>query len=365
MDEIDDKWWNTEFRPGSRQDGVDHVSRDGRIAVEVRKGLRSLRDFDAEILQLARAMDKNSSIQQACLVLVSPTLSLERIRHEWATLRRVVSQEFRKRLSIVALTREGPWVEPDEPFFRRIANVFEGVTQGRAQDRVVRMKSPESRKFYEAVKILLVRWLRHEEPIAIGSLAEGVGCSYPTIRSSLRRLEQDRYIQRHSNRTVELTRFPTKAWEELLALDRQLRQPIRFIDASGDKPNPIGLIERLQRMRPSGIALGGVLAARHWHQTFDLHGTPRVDLVAHAPDAVVDLKFVKRLDPALKIVDDTTTSATLVIRPLVRNANLFESMGSEMPVADPVETTLDLSELGLTQQASKLLAHFRKEVRLS
>jgi hypothetical protein len=114
------------------------------------------------------------------------------------------------------------------------------------------------------------------------------------------------------------------------------------------------------------LALGGVLGARHWHPDFDLHGTPRLDLVYHAPNGNVDLEFVRKLDPALTQVDDRSESAVLVVHPLVRAAPLFiETTERSIPWADPVETALDLCDLSLTTQANQLLTHLRPEVRLA
>jgi DNA-binding MarR family transcriptional regulator len=212
--------------------------------------------------------------------------------------------------------------------------------------------------------VLLIRWLRNEGPISIGQLAKEVGCSYPTVRVALRRLESKKYLSKESGRLVQLTRFPQETWRELVTLAPTIRQPLRFIDKSGEKPNPDRLLDRLKAIQPKGIALSGVVAARHWNPDFDLHGTPRLDLVTHAPDNIADLRFLKRLDPALKQTDDPDASPAIVIHLLVRSAaNFTEVERNGLPYADPLETVLDLHELGLTQQANQLLSHFRKEVR--
>jgi hypothetical protein len=66
----------------------------------------------------------------------------------------------------------------------------------------------------------------------------------------------------------------------------------------------------------------------------------------------------------LRQTDDPDASPAIVIHLLVRSATMFtEATTSELAVADPVETVLDLQEIGLVQQANQLLAHFRKEVR--
>ena len=150
----------------------------------------------------------------------------------------------------------------------------------------------------------------------------------------------------------------------MLALSPSMRPSIRFMDASGERPEPNRLLERLNRMRPKQTALSGVSAARYWDAAFNLHGTPRLDLIFHAPDGVIDLRFVKSLDPALRQTNDPDVSPVLVIHPLIRATTFFtEPESKHMPFADPVETVLDLQELGLTQQANELLVHFRKEIR--
>ena len=121
-------------------------------------------------------------------------------------------------------------------------------------------------------------------------------------------------------------------------------------------------------MKPKHVAYGGVVAARHWQANFDLNGTPRIDLVVHCPNQLVDLGFVKKLDPALKentgrSFDD---SPTVVIHPITRREPDFtKNADGGLPIADPVETALDLTEMGLTAQANNLFSHFRKEVRFA
>jgi hypothetical protein len=214
------------------------------------------------------------------------------------------------------------------------------------------------------MKVLLHRWLRRERAIPIGRLAEQVGCTYPTVAQALKRLERGRNIIRHSNRSVELGKFPREAWNELIAVSSSMRQSFRYEDASGERPDPQSLLRRLDRMKPPGVAVSGVVAARFWHPDFDLHGMPRLDLVLHAPQGRADLAFMRRLDPALRRVEDSNQSAIVVLHPLARHDPLFEGeAGSALPLADPVETVLDLQELGLTVQAGQLMTHFRPDAR--
>ena len=112
------------------------------------------------------------------------------------------------------------------------------------------------------MKVLLIRWLLKQGPIAVGMLADEVGCSYPTIRDALQRLALRQHLKHYSSRAVELARFPHDIWSELVALSPSRRRSIHFVDVSGHKPNPQRLLQRLERNPAPQIAVGGVAAAR-------------------------------------------------------------------------------------------------------
>jgi DNA-binding MarR family transcriptional regulator len=359
-----DTWWDEHFLPHGKAKDSDFVSRDGTTIVEVKKRLQGLRGLYAGVMELALALNRNPVLKRACLVIDATDVSLNRLQSEWTRVRQSLRDDIGARLSLVVLGEDDSWIDPDEPFIEEIRLAFLRNTFRATQDRLVRVRPAAGQRFFEIVKILLNRWLRNEEPVSIGELAKEVGSTYPTIRDALRRLESKKYLAKESGRFVRLTRFPQETWRELVALAPTLRRPLRFIDESGETPNPDRLLDRLKTIHPKRIALGGVVAARYWNPDFDLHGTPRLDLVAHAPDNVADLRFLKRLDPALKQTDDPEAAAALVIHPLIRSKAMFTEVGpNTLPYTDPVETVLDLQELGLTQQANQLLSHFRKEIR--
>ena len=99
-------------------------------------------------------------------------------------------------------------------------------------------------------------------------------------------------------------------------------------------------------------------AARHWDPRFDLNGTPRVDVVAHRLDAA----WVKAVDPALKPAAADAPRVVLAVHPLRRPQTLFETAArGRLPVADPVETLLDLHEMGLTAQSAELVERLERK----
>ncbi len=365
MDESTDHlWWRDEFTPLHGGGDFEYIANDRRTVVGV-KNATGIRGFYSVAMQLALSLSDKPEIERACLVLRLSRLSLDRVRHEWMKIKEVLHPKVAQGLSLVAIGQGDVWVEPDEEFLHRIANVFQ-MTSGDTSDTAATViKLQPKQKHLEVLKVLIHRWLLREGAISIGKLAEQVGCAYSTVKEALDRLQQRRSITRQANRSVELTKFPISSWNELLALSESMRRSFRYQDVSGEKTDPEQLLKRLERMRPTAVALGGVAAARHWHSEFDLHGMPRLDLLLHAPEQTADLDFVRKLDPALKLTKDYDAPAALVVRPLQRYAPLFDVVsGKSLPFADPVETTLDLYDLGLTAQAGQLLAHFRPEIRL-
>jgi hypothetical protein len=357
--------WLKEFVPSDDR-AIDYLSRDGRTAVAVERASYGSRGLYSAVMQLALFLERNPQVHRACLVLNHTRMSLDRLKAEWKALQNVLRVPIARRLSIVVVEKGQIWTDPDESYVRRIAQFFDAnsFNADQVQGEVVRKYAGQ--KSYEIVKVLIDRWLQRQGPIAIGELAEVVGCSFPTARKSLDKPSLRNALRFTSNRSVELTRFPHNSWNELLAFSNTAHSSFRFRDRSGSKTSPLDLLRRLKRLNPPHVALGGVVSARHWHKNFDLNGTPRLDLAYHAPDGKVDLNFVRRLDPALAIMDDPSESGILVVHPVVRASSLFvENSARGIPWADPVQTALDLSDLSLTVQANQLLTHLRPESRLA
>lgn len=354
--------WAKEFLPSDDR-AVDFMSRDGKLAVEVQRASYGSRGLYSAVMQLALFLERKPAVRRACLVLNQTQMTLDRLKEEWTAVRSVLQVSIARRLSIIVVQNGKSWIDPNESQIRRIAESYEAssLRGDQSEGEVVRQYSGQ--KSYEVVKVLINRWLQKQAPIAIGELAKVVGCSFPTARKSLDKPSLRNAVRFTSNRSVELTRFPHHAWNELVVLSRN---SFRFRDRSGSKTNPLDLLSRLNRLSPPHVAMGGVVSARHWHRNFDLNGTPRLDLACHAPDGIVDLSFVRRVDPALAIMEDPAESAMLVIHPVVRASSLFvENSAGGIPWADPVQTALDLNDLSLTVQVNQMLTHLRPESRLA
>jgi hypothetical protein len=68
-----------------------------------------------------------------------------------------------------------------------------------------------------------------------------------------------------------------------------------------------------------------------------------------------DLRFVEKLDPALKRVDDPLEPATVVVHQIGHAKSLFSPRDDGLQWADPIECLIDLFEAQLSSQANQFL----------
>lgn len=349
-------------QPGPNDSGIDLISTDGNWGVEIASNLSGSRELSAHILDLGRWLARNPK-KRALLVLMEPRMSQMRLAEEWDSMKDVLHESIIKRMAIV--TPEGRLPQEESPAWLEILKGTLVEARNRKTHVLAPLLPALSRKSFEVIKLLLYRWLRHLEPVHVLELARQTGCSYPTVSKALARLNSQRELSRTTDRRVHLPDFPRRTWGEAVAQLRPPRETVSFLDASGRPPEPFVLLKRLHHLGQRQVAVGGVEAARHWDPHFDLHGLPRLDLLVHAPDeGQYDLRFVQRLDPALRQVPAgdprTQQEIVLAVHRLSRKESLFDNNpDGTAPWADPVETLLDLHELGLDTQAQELIERLR------
>lgn len=360
-------WWEREFQSAPSDSGVDFISRDGNLLIELQVKPQGMRGFYAGVMRLALELQSWPDAERGCLIIEASNLSLKRLQQDWEKAKSVLGKKYARKLAIIAIQKDELWIEPkgDTPINELASHVLSIPDLGfKLPENTRRIRA--TRKTDEIIKVLISRWLQHLPSIGVGELGEAVGCSYPTIRNAIKKLETTKHLSRDSGSTVHLARFPESDWKRIVALASTNRNTIRFSDRSSQKPNTKKLLDRLNRIKPDNVALGGVIAGRHWNTDFDLNGIPRLDLLIHEESQSLDLEFMKQLDPALKPSKDQGESSVVVIHTIGRaNPNFSTSKKYALPIADPVETALDLIEMGLPAQASQLLSHFRKEARYS
>jgi len=360
-------WWDREFQPAPSDSGVDFVSRDGNLLIEVQIKPQGMRGFYAGVMRLALELESRPDAERGCLVIDASNLSFKRLQQDWEKAKRVLGKKYAKKLAIIAIQKDELWIEPkgDASINELASHVLSVPNLGfKLPENTRRIRA--TRKADEIIKVLVSQWLQELPSIGVGELGEIVGCSYPTIRKTVTQLEATKHLNRGSASTVHLAKFPESDWKRIVALATTNRNTMRFTDRSGQRPNMKKLLDRINRIKPNNVALGGVIAARHWDADFDLNGIPRLDLLIHEESQSLNLEFMNKLDPALKPSKDEGESSVVVIHTIGRaNPGFSTSKKHALPIADPVETALDLIEMGLPAQAIQLLSHFRKEARYS
>lgn len=359
--------WEREFEPAPASSGVDFVSRDGRILIELQDKPQGMRGFYAGVMRLALELDRRPDAEIGCLVIQASKLSMSRLQDDWNGAKSVLGGKHARRLAIIAIQEPEVWTDPKRDHrISELASYIADVPQLKFKQLENSYPIRTTRKTDEVIKVLISRWLQNDAPIGIRELGDVVGCSYPTVSKTLKGLEATQHLRRVTGSTVELTRFPESDWKRIVALATINRNTVRFVDHSGQKPNTKSLLLRLKGMKPDNVAIGGVVAGRHWDPNFDLNGIPRLDLSIHETSQSLDFGFMKKLDPALRPTRNQNESPVVVIHTIGRaNPGFTLSKKHTLPLADPVETALDLIEMGLVSQASQLLSSFRKEVRYS
>ncbi len=335
-----------------------YASEDGRTVVEIKSRAQGIRDLHAALMQLAVWIGASPNVDRALLAVHLPRITLPRVRKAWSDARAALRPAIARKLALAVLGPDQTWVDPPEPELVSIAQAIASQIDFGGEGRVGPTASSPS--LFEIGKVLVDAWLRRRGPLQVKEIERRVGCSYPTVAAALDELERRRELTRASDRRVALRALPRQTFEEMTVRSDSLRRTTWLVDVSGRRPDPEALLRRLQRAHPSRLALGGVLAARHYHAAFDLHGTPRIDLTSWlARGAVDDDARLTKLDPGLKVSTTRQAEAIGAVHRIVRAESSFEESPGSLPYADPVETLLDLHELHLTAQADALVRHMR------
>lgn len=321
--------------------------RVGNTIVEVKSDLHSFRNLRAALLQLAYYLTEQPD-ERGLLVLANPRITDAALQKEWRLAEQTLRPEVLRRLSVAAergaeISTISGELSPD--LSNRVREMV---------DREARAQPSRARQPPEAIFLVLMhQWFLRKGPMTTQWLIQAVGCSYPTAANALRRLEH--LIERFSDRRIQLWGFPAEEWQRVVSNRDRVHPTLRYADRSGQRRSPESLLRRASGFDRPDIAVGGVLAARHYHPALDLRGTPRLDLTLHSPDGTADLSFVEQLDPALERTKSNDEPAALAIHVLRRQASFFQTDGDGLSWADPVESLLGLYDARLEPQAREFL----------
>ena len=351
-----------EWQTTARDRGVDFISVDRRTVVQVKSGGQGLRDLRAALMELAIWLARDPALEHALLAIHLPRITLQRIRDAWDEARSALRPQVAHRLAIAVRAQGQTWVDPPTSPLVEIADaIFSQLTLDKPENpNHAGAATAGTPLFFEIAKVLLNSWMQRQEPLQIQEIMRRVGCSHPSVALALEELERRHEIQRTRDRRVGLRGLPRQTLEELVVLNDPLRHTQWIDDVSGRPSDPMALLARLHRTKPPHVAVGGAVAARHYHPSFDLHGTPRIDLTAWTPRGTrYDPASLAKVYPGLVATSVRHPDAIIAVHRLARAEPLFEDAPKELPYADPVETLLDLYELRLTAQAQAFVTHLR------
>jgi len=321
--------------------------RVGDALIELKFHADALRTVRTGIMSLAYALGQTPGTV-GFLVLVDPLVTEERIRAEWQLAKSFFKSELLSRLTICIEQKGRLRGVPRDPTPEMQAVIEQAILRERPTVRAIR---PDYS--FIVIKLLIHQWLVSNEPVTMDWLGKAAGSSFPTIARVLKQLGS--IVERTSDRRVRLRYFPQEEFDRLLANSEAARSTTRFVDRSGQPRSPESRVRRLEKMRPEGVAIGGVLGARHYNPDIDLIGTPRLDLSVSCGKTALPLDFIKELDPALTLETDPRKSASVVVH-AVRHADpLFRARPEGLAWADPVECLLDLQEVHLESQMQQFL----------
>jgi len=326
--------------------GVD--ARFRNTFIEVKAGVDATRTLRGSLFRLAEIVAEESGTS-GILLLTESIVTKERLGLEWEAAKKVIRGEILDHLSICLVGRNGEVQgvpqEPKEAMRRVLLEVARHET-GEPIGRGIKVDFG-----FIIRKLLLHNFFAGGKAMSVGEIAAEAGCSFPTAAEIVKSLGS--LIERTTDRRVALKYFPRDKFDEFAAGSKRARMAVRFSDASGQPRTPESMVRRLAKMGHGGIAIGGVLGARHYLKSLDLVGTPRLDLSVHVAQGRMNLDFVKELDPALKIESDPQRHAALVVHAVRHTDSMFVRRADGLMWADEIECLLDLREAGLQAQAGE------------
>lgn len=338
--------------------GIDLRRRDNGLGLEIKLGLRSLRDLRSAAFELGYtlAAGKGGLPRRLALVIPRPPISTKRLDAEWASFSGLLRPSIAGKLHLVVVDPDRSSVFPPHPALQELARKLEPVFGAQAPEAPRAFPRLPSEKFFDVFTVLLSRWLRDRRPVSVQQLEGSSGASYTSVSQALHRLEEAGEIDRRRNGDVDLKGFPWSTWREVTAVLGSLRGTCCYRDGSGRGLRPAALLQILKREAPANAGIGGTLAAARRDPGFDLQGLPRLDLTVHGAQEGGCDRTARSLHASLRPCKPGATDVVLALHPLRRRASLF-SPDSRKGIrwADDVEMLLDLHELRLMEQAEAMI----------
>jgi hypothetical protein len=318
-------------------------------------GLTSIRQFRETVFHAALELRRAHDGKKLLLALHEPGITTARLKREYARMRSVFQADVLDRI-VIAAYRNGR-AELIGGSDHHLADRAR-VTQPAASDTI---KVPEGGAPYRLLKVFLLHALTRDTPVTTKWLSETAGCNYRIAAAFLQGLGS--LVERTRDRRIRLKWVAQDEIMRLHYLARQYRPTYRFADQSRRGADFFHYIDRLGKLDLPKVALGGVVGAQHYLPRLDIINTPRLDLSLHCPGKTVSLAFVKRLDPALELIESPDAPADVIVHLVRHPSSLFTPRAEGLSWADPLECLLDLYEARLGAQASQFFAYLHGSAR--
>jgi hypothetical protein len=322
----------------------------GNTVVQVKADSHSFRNVRAALLELAYYLADHPD-RRGLLLLSNPRITDVSLRGEWRLAERALKSEVAERLSVVAVRDDDvvDLVGRLEPSL--LERIHRLVPNSPATSKIAPWSARDA-----IFLVLLLHWFRRSGPLTTQYLMQVVGCSFPTVAAQLKRLGN--HVKRSSDRRIQLWGFPADEWQRIVAARDRAHPTIHFVDRSGQPRSPQALLQRASELSLKHLAVGGVIASRHYYPEIDLRGTPRLDLTLHCPPKEhVDLSFIERIDPALERSESKDEPAALAVHILGTKTAFFTAAVEGLPLAHEVDCLLSLHDARLEAQAKEFLNH--------
>ncbi|MGJ7523908.1 hypothetical protein ACSFA0_25790 [Variovorax sp. LT1P1] len=334
----------TSGRDLKSQIGWEPDGKYGNTWVEVKDGVHNARDLRSVLVNLAYTVNADPG-SEALAVLMNSRISESRLSQEMSMFESVVSPSVASRIKVVHGDdpSDAHGLCPEPGFAAWLGDLMheQQSTVGRSATK------------HAVAGLLYLLLLRQSQPVTAAHIGQLAGASHPTVAHVLKELEASGAIERSSGE-IHFKFFPKFSWTRWLNVEVATRKKVAFADRSGHARSPESMARRLAKLDMRGVAVGGLLGARHHYPGLDLAGSTRLDLVVHGT-SMTPLSFVNDLDPALELSRNSADRHVIVVHFLPRNESFFATDKQGNRWADPIVCMADLQEAGFDHQAEDLL----------
>ena len=315
----------------------------------VKSGIFTVRDLRSILVSFAYELKEAPENRYLC-ILVDSKFTSARLESELQAFKDIIFPQIAKQIYLTLFDKDEGFIHFPERCDVPQDQLRKFIPE---QLALTGKRSPGATRS-AVLNLMALQWLTRRPPQTTEALCRASGASYPTVFNTIKQLEAENLIIRQSDRRVSLKRFPENLWRRWV-VDGEVRKSIRFNDLSGQARTPEDLAERLNKLNLTHVAIGGVIGAKHYYPKLDITGSPRLDLVVHG-GIKSDLKFIKKIDPALGQLNSLIVPANVVVHFLPRADSLFISDSKGYLLADPIECLANLYQGGLDHQANDMLS---------